>query len=198
VSDTFTFDPVQHTYRLNGVVIPGITFVLKNTGFVDNTWFKPEHSARGHAVHAACQFLIEGNLDWSTVHPEILTRVKGFEKFLHDFNPGLISAETPMYSAMWKFGGTPDLVLEIPNRRSQWIVDIKSGKSGLAAKLQTAAQDILVQETLGRGTYDRFVLELPKEGCYTLIPHTDRTDKILFLNALAAINRRVNEGELKI
>ena len=124
MSETFTFDPVQHRYTLNGVVIPGITFILENTGFVDKSWFKPEHAERGHAVHAACQFLIEGNLDWPTVHPEILPRIKGFEKFLHDFKHGLVSAETPMYSSMWKFAGTPDLVLEIPNRRAQWIVDI--------------------------------------------------------------------------
>lgn len=194
--DVFNFDPENHRYTLNGSVIPGISFILENTGFVDKTWFRPEHAARGHAVHACCQFLIEGNLDWSTVHPDILPRIRGFEQFLLDRKPKLIVAEQPMYSSSWRFAGTPDLVLEVPGEKQQWIVDIKSGKSGLASRLQTSAQDILVRQHCGEGVYLRFVLELPEAGSYKLISHRDFTDRTMFLNALAMVNKRLNEGEL--
>lgn len=197
---SFEFDHVVHRYTLDGVTIPGISFVLENTGFVDKTWFRPEHAERGHAVHAACQFLIEGNLDWSTVHPDILHRVREFERFLADFKPRLILAEKPLYSSAHRFAGTPDLVLEIEGERC--VVDIKSGKSGLAAKLQTAAQMILVRydKTIGpeAGIIKRFVLELPDEEKYKLIPHINHNDGTMFLNALSMIHRRINEGELAI
>jgi len=192
------FDTIAHRYKLDGVMIPHISFVLEQTGFIDKTWFKPEHAERGKAVHSACQFLIEGDLDWSTVHPEILPRVKGFEQFLIERKPTLILSEKPLASKEWRFSGTPDLVLEVPGDRVQWIVDLKSGASGIAAKLQTAAQEILVKEECGNGIYKRFVLELPKDGGYKLIPHDERMDKLMFLNALAMVHRRLNEGEIKL
>lgn len=193
--DVFHFDPESHRYKLNGAVIPGISFVLENTGFVEKTWFRPEHAARGHAVHACCQFLIEGNLDWSTVHPDILPRVKAFERFLDGSRPRLILAEKPLYSKTWMFGGTPDLLLEIAGRIT--IIDIKSGASGLAAMLQTAAQGILLMERLEfKQPPARYALELRRDGGMRMVHHSNPGDKIMFLNALAITNRKINEGEL--
>lgn len=193
---SFEFDPATHSYRLDGVLIPGISFVLENTGFIDKTWYKPEHAERGHAVHAAAQFLIEGNLDWSTVHPDILPRVKGFEKFLGDYKPKLLLAEKPLYSTVHRFAGTPDLVLQMGG--GIFVVDVKSGKSGLAACLQTAAQKILVEEHGIKPVIIRDALELPKEGGYKIVQHKDRGDSTMFLNALAMIHRRINEKELSL
>lgn len=188
------FDPVEHRYILDGVTIPNITKVLELTGFVDKTWFKSEHAERGRAVHSACQFLIEGDLDWETVDPAILPRVKAFQEFLNTYKPELVLAEVPLYSKLG-FAGTPDLVLRMDGINSVW--DIKSGKSGLAAKLQTAAQQILIEE-MGVKIEKRFALELPANGKYKPVPHEEKGDKVMFLNALGFVNRRINEGELKI
>jgi hypothetical protein len=197
--DSFEFDPESHRYRLNGVGIPGISFVLENTGFVDKTWFRPEHADRGHAVHAACLYLIQGDLDWGTVHPDILPRVKGFEEFwrgMQPLIPVVLLAEKPLYSTVYQFAGTPDLVIE--TRVGVKVIDIKTGKAGLAAKLQTAAQSVLVEERLGVKVGERYALELPEEGGYRLVKHDDRGDKTMFLNGLAMVNRRINEKELSL
>lgn len=197
--DVFVFDPDAHRYTLNGVGIPGISFVLEKTGFVDKTWFRPEHADRGHAVHAACLYLIQGDLDWATVHPDILPRLKGFEAFwesLRRFIPTVLLAEKPLYSTVYQFGGTPDLVVE--DRTGVTVYDIKSGKSGLAAKLQTAAQTVLIEERLGVKVAERYALELPEEGGYKLVKHDDRGDRTMFLNALSMVNRRINEKELSL
>lgn len=197
--DTFEFDPEAHRYRLNGAVIPWISFVLEKTGFVDKTWFRPEHADRGHAVHAACLYLIQGDLDWSTVHPDLLPRIKGFEAFWQDlrrFAPTVLLAEKPLYSTVYQFAGTPDLAVEV--REGVKVFDIKSGKSGLAAKIQTAAQAILIEERFGVKVVERYALELPEEGGYKLVKHDDRGDRTMFLNGLAMVNRRINEKELAI
>jgi hypothetical protein len=196
IPDVFAFDPEAHRYTLNGTVIPGITSVLDKTGFVDKTWFTPESANRGRAVHAACQYLIEGALDWDSVHPDILPRVQAFGKFLDGVRPELILAEQPLYSTTWKFGGTPDLVLRI--RGLNAIVDIKSGRSGLAAMLQTAAQSILVHERKGIACTLRYALELTAAGGFRVVQHVNPGDTTMFLNALAMIHRRVNEKELSI
>lgn len=192
----FEFRSLDHSYWLDGIRLPSITQVLRHTGFIDPRWYTEESRARGVAVHACCQFLIEGNLDWSTVHPDILPRVRGFEKFLGDYKPKLLLAEKPLYSAVHKFAGTPDLVLQMGG--GIFVVDVKSGKSGLSACLQTAAQKILVEEHGIRPVIIRDALELPKEGGYKIVQHKDRGDTTMFLNALAMIHRRINEGELSI
>ena len=194
----FLFDPETHRYTLNGVALPGITQILKLTGFVDGSWFTDEARDRGKAVHSACWFLAEGDLDWSTVGPDILPRVKAFEQFLNDYTPKLIMAERPLYSAMFGFAGTEDFFFEIPGLGGECIIEVKTGRAGLAAKLQTAAQRILIEENQGIKKANRFGFELSKEGRYKFVPHTDGTDKVMFLNAVAMIHRRINEGELKI
>jgi hypothetical protein len=178
------------------MLIPGISFVLENTGFVDKTWFKAEHADRGKAVHAACLYLMEGKLDWATVHDSIRPRVEGFQAFLEKFRPEIVLAETPLYSQTRLFAGIPDLALKMLG--GIYCNDIKSGKSGLAAKLQTAAQKILLEEN-GYGPIDhRYALELPAEGGYKMVHHFDRGDEPMFLNALAMIKRRINEKELAL
>ncbi len=193
------FDEVAHRYTLNGVAVPNITFVLEHCGFVDKRWFPPDAAQRGRAVHAACQFLIENDLDWSTVDPAILPRVQEFERFLDHFKPRLILAEKPLASKLYSFAGTPDLVLDLGGVMT--VVDIKSGASGLAAKLQTAAQKILVEEAypavIGK-IGKRFALELPADGKYQMVQHSDMGDKVMFLNAVAMIHRRLNEREISL
>ena len=199
--DVFQFDAASHRYRLNGVLIPGISFVLEQTGFVDKTWFKPEHAERGHAVHAACLYLIEGKLDWATVHESIRPRIEGFKVFMEKYRPYVLMAEKPLYSGVHGFAGTPDLVFEPYGQGGGvWVLDIKSGRSGLAAKLQTAAQAILAAEALGPHVpiHARYALELPAAGGFKLIQHTDRGDRDMFLNGLAMVKRRINEGEIAL
>lgn len=198
IGDPFQFDEKTHTYTWFGVKVPGISFILKSTGFVDTTWFTDEHRDRGHAVHRAAELLMFGELDWSTVHESILPRVKGFETWFHKIKPKVLMCEKPLYSNVHGFAGTPDMVVDVNGE--MWIPDVKSGKSGLAAKIQTAAQGILVAENMGMGCpiFKRFALELPADGGFKMVPHEDRGDRVMFLNALAMVNRRVNEKELSL
>ncbi len=197
IGDPFQFDEKTHTYTWFGVKVPGISFILKATGFVDTTFFTDAHRDRGHAVHRAAELLMFGELDWSTVHESILPRVKGFESWFQKFKPKVLMCEKPLYSKTHGFAGTPDMVVEVNGEI--WVVDVKSGKAGLAAAIQTAAQKILADESEGFITVNkRFALELPKEGGFKMVPHTDRGDRDMFLSALAMVNRRVNEKELAL
>lgn len=193
----FVFDAEAHRFTLGGVAIPGITKTLALTGFTDPTWFTDEARDRGTAVHRACWFLAEGDLNWSTVDPAILPRVKQFEAFLDEYKPKLMMAERPMCSRLYRFGGIPDFVFSFGGELS--IVEVKTGRGGLAAKLQTAAQKVLIEENNAHVKIDRrYAFELSGNGGYKFRPHTDPGDKTMFLNMVAAVHRRVNEGELKI
>lgn len=193
---TFLFDEETHRYTVKGVAVPGITQVLKLTGFIDDSWFTDESRDRGTATHRACWYLAEGDLDWSTVSPAILPRVEAFRDFLDEYRPKLVLAEKPLHDALYGFAGTEDFVFELS--RGPAIIEVKTGKAGLAAKLQTAAQKILIEEHLGLKNVLRFGFELTKAGRYRHVPHTDHGDKPMFLNMVAAVHRRINEGELII
>jgi hypothetical protein len=52
-SAVFRFDAVNHEYidPSSGSVFPHITGMLQQTGWIDDTWYTEESSARGRAVH---------------------------------------------------------------------------------------------------------------------------------------------------
>lgn len=196
--DDFVYDDAEHIYRLRGTVIPSITQVLKLTGFIDDTYFSEWYAKRGTNVHLACQYLIEGDLDMGSVDESIRPRVERFEKFLSERKPQLIFAEVPLVNRIFRFAGTEDLFVNLDGVLS--LIEIKSGKAKLAAKLQSAGQKLLINcipQYAGK-VVRRFALELPEKGNYKLIPHGDRSDEIMFLNAVGMVHKRINEGELNL
>lgn len=185
-----------HRYSVGDVTLPSITKVLKLTGFIDSTWFTDEARERGKKTHKACWYLAEGDLDWRSVDLACMARVDAFDRFLREYQPTLLAVERPLHSAVYNFAGTPDFLFNIAGRPA--LVEVKTGKAGLAAKLQTAAQKVLVEENLGVTNVIRYGFELTKEGRYRFVPHNDHGDRAMFLNMVAAVHRRINEGELKI
>jgi hypothetical protein len=188
------FDESAHRYTVGGVVLPSITQILKLTGFIDDRWFTEYASQRGTATHLACRYLAEGCFDWK-MDEAIVSRVVQFDKFLQTHKPELLAVEVPLHSEIYGFAGTEDFLFMLGGIPS--IVEVKTGGHGLAAKLQTAAQLVLIEEAWGI-TAKRFVLELPEDGPFKLITQNDRMDRTMFLNGLAMVNRRVNEKEITL
>lgn len=198
VGNDLAFDEEAHRYLLKNRPIPGLTSVLTLTGFVDKTWFTEEGRDRGTRVHAACQYLAEDELDWATVGEDILPRVKAFERFLEEYKPTLLGAEWLMASRVYGFGCRHDFLFDVPALGGPGIYEVKTGAAGLAAKLQTAGQKVALEENFGFKNLKRFGFELNREGKARLIPHTDSADRPMILNAVAMVNRRINEDGLKI
>ena len=65
VSSELQFDPVEHRYTRNGVIVPGVTDVLKGCGLIDDRWFTDEGKWRGSRVHLACAFDDENDIEES-------------------------------------------------------------------------------------------------------------------------------------
>lgn len=83
---TLTFEEDTHTYRLDGMVVPSVTQILKELGFVDFSGIDPEvlrkKAELGTYVHKCCELLFQQDLDIENVDPEALGYVRAFEKFL--------------------------------------------------------------------------------------------------------------------
>ena len=48
---TLHYDPETHIYTVDGEVLPSVTQILKDMGFIDVTWFNDYARERGSLVH---------------------------------------------------------------------------------------------------------------------------------------------------
>ena len=106
------FEPITHTYRFSGVVIPSVTQILEATGIIDYSMIPPATRnmalKRGSLVHAAIQFDIEGDLDWETLDPVLVPYVEAARHFRADYGLGEGFVEFRGYNPKWRFAGTLD------------------------------------------------------------------------------------------
>lgn len=67
----FRFDEKTHTYSRGGIIVPGCTRILDHAGLSNYDMVRADilerRCALGKAVHSACHFLDEKDLDWTTV-----------------------------------------------------------------------------------------------------------------------------------
>lgn len=189
----FKFHKENHTYTLGNVILPGITSVLKECGLTpeyygDNT----EARTRGSRVHAFTHYLDESDLDWAQVKDEEMGYVLAYERWKKQtgFMPVLI--EKPMYHAIFLFAGTPDRVGRLPDG-TKAIVELKTGQIQPAAALQTAAQEMLVND----GRHMRVAVQLNADGTFKMQIFKDYRDASMFLSALAIYQWRQSNGLIK-
>lgn len=91
--------------------LPALTNILKAVGIIDTRWFKPEHAARGKAVHRALELIDKGELDWGSVDPRMYGYIEAYLKFKEKYFGGSYAAiEEPTYHKQKLYGCTPDRV----------------------------------------------------------------------------------------
>ena len=172
------FDPITHTYILNGQPVPSVTTILKDMNFIDTTWFTDYGRDRGKLVHKIIHWHITGELDESTIDPELQGYFDAWKAF--EDASGFVSTETekPLASELYRFAGTPDIIGKFKDYGE--VFDIKTGPVAPWTGLQLAAYEILAGRPL-----KRYALQLNKNGKYSLKPFAKRQDRQIFLAALA-------------
>lgn len=188
----FIFDPKSHIYRLGDVRLISVTESFRLAGLADYRWFTEYGRARGQAVHLAVKYLIEDDLDFSSLDPIIRPYVFAAVDFLKwsKFKPLLSLCERPLYHPSFLYAGTPDLVGVMLGHVA--LIDIKTGNCDLA-DMQTAAYSMfpVTFELKPR----RYTLKLNDNGTFRLLPHVGTGDFNRFLQGLAKA-REVLKGEM--
>lgn len=185
------FDPVSHTYRVNGVVVPHVTGIL--SPLVDLSKIPPDALERarqeGVAVHKMVELDCAGTLDVDAL-PEWMRPVyRAWQEFkaMSGFVPVL--SEFQGYSPTFGYAGTLDLVCELPNLRD-WpgaaLLDVKrSLLAGPVIGLQTAAYEALIRSDKAMPRIRRRgALRLNKDGKLRLEPFDDPSDFTVFSSLL--------------
>lgn len=174
---TLTFEKDTHTYRLDGVVVPSVTQILKEFGLVDFSGIDPDvlkkAADRGTYVHKCCELIFHNDLDIDAIDPEAVPYVQAFQKFLaeqcgHD-GFKIIEMEKAIFHPFLRYAGTLDILAE--RFKEPWIIDIKTGAPQISYALQTAAY-----ENCFPAVHKRACLYLSRDGKYRLHPYTDGND----------------------
>lgn len=199
-----TFDDASHTYRLDGQVLPSVTQVLRDNGLGgDFSHVSPailEHARqRGTAVHAAAHYLDEGDLDESTVAPEIRPFLDAWQAFKAERRVELLALEQRVACPVYRVAGTIDRVARVPGLRGAILIDLKTNTPHGAA-YQLAGYKLLAQHLkplIGSGFFvDRWAVELHPERTvpYTIHEYRNSRDRDVFLAALTLTHERARLG----
>lgn len=194
MENKLTFDEALHQYKLDGVIIPSVTQVLKGAGIID---FSMIPVAR---LEAACQFGIaahratalsdKGTLDEVALDDNLRPYLSGWRLFRQEYGfvPDII--EQPMYSRIYRVAGTPDRIGKWRIDDSIIIPDIKTGSAlSPANALQLAAYEMIVKENLTKKEkIKRLSVLLTPDGKYKIQEYKDKNDINVFLSALSVYN----------
>ena len=102
------FDPIEHTYTVNGKQKISVTTpigLLKNFDNIDPAVIEKAR-IRGQAVHAATE-LWDSN-DLGECDPKVLSYLNGWINFVTDTGFIVLLSEEPVYSAIYDYTGTLD------------------------------------------------------------------------------------------
>jgi len=189
------FDEEKHEYTLAGRVIPSVTQLLKDAGVLQFGVGELANEAammRGKAVHAACHYLDEGDLNWKSVSDEIIGFVFAYEKFKEEtgFKPDRI--EERLFHPSLMYAGTLDREGTWKLSKNRVLIDLKTGQDQPGYALQLAGYDLLLPTlTLPR---ERFGVELYADGSFKLIDHNEESDRDIFLSIVSLWWWKQNHG----
>lgn len=159
---------------------PRVSSILAGAGLIDTSFFPEGVAARGTAVHRACEYLDQGDLDEASVDPVIVPAVSAYRRFLAEVRPEILAIEEAVVNETYRYRGTLDRRVRINGREG--ILDLKGICEAPHHGPQLAAYAGCFARPLGRWN-----LYINGEH-YKLIERTDREDWRIFLAALTLTN----------
>jgi hypothetical protein len=144
------FDANRHEYidLTLGEIVPHITGMLEETGWIDARWYTEDSSERGRAVH---QLTADYDLGAIEDPRTVTSKYKGWllahVKVMAMIRPTWRHVEEPLVSRLHHYGGRPDRAGLVYAAES--VLEVKSGAREKSHRIQTALQAILVGEEIG-------------------------------------------------
>jgi hypothetical protein len=183
-----TLDEATHTYRTaEGVVVPGVTTILRAAGLIDTRWCTDYGRDRGTLVHLACEYDDRGILDDATVDDAIKGYVEAWRCFKATARFTPESMEVVVHNETYGYAGKYDVAGTMHG--SKVIVDRKTGTVYPATGLQLAAYERCMGEP-----HKRMAVELHEDGKFKVEMYTDESDWQVFCATLAVYNWKQRKG----
>ena len=154
----FEFLEDEHIYKLDGIVIPGVSNILSPLSDFSGVHpdFMKQACEFGNHVHKAVELYLSGELDEENLDPHLKNIVEQFkvwkeENIKFHFSEAIV--EKPSFHPGLKYAGTPDMVFVYDA-----IIDFKTRKTDpIKDILQLSAYEAFYGKP---GTHRLIVLEL--------------------------------------
>ena len=175
--EELTFEEASHTYRLDGLIIPSVTTVMKPLseayyGGIDAKVLG-RAANRGSAVHSAIDIYAKfGIID---IEPELEGYFEAFLAWYKDYEVKPYATETKTYNRALMYAGTVDM--SCSERGVDTMADFKTtaSYSPMLCGVQLEAYE-RAQESHGIKYQNRAIIQLKKDGTYRR--HTDFPPRI--------------------
>lgn len=193
------FDPITHTYHTDsGMRLEGVTDILQ--GELGGFEGFPEGAAmRGTNVHNAIQYWNEGDLNESTLTPEIASYLECFKRAKAHHKIKILQNEVMRYHHKYLYSGRLDSIVEIDGVKG--IIDYKTGMPDKRNKWQLAAYLEYMRHEIPdlKGRWNLYLKPDHYEGGlgFKLEEHTGARDFSEFLALLSAYTIKKNNGYIK-
>lgn len=135
-----------HQYSTpDGRIVPGVTSILSQTGVSVDYEALPDREAIerqraiGTAFHADSHALCDGDLDWNTIHPDVLPYVESWAICCENKKLVPLSRERRVFDPVLWYAGTLDGIFLVEDEGKRVLIDLCIGDATAAAKrFQTA------------------------------------------------------------
>lgn len=183
---TFEFDPATHIGKVNDVLWPSTTQLIREFRLIDYSRVTPAHLEKkrliGIRVGAATVMLDNGTLDeahFNSRFPECVPYLEGYRKFrvIENFEP--LYKEKRYFSTKWRFHGAPDEYgIHLGTfGKDHALIDYKcTWRLYSSTGPQLSSYGMLVEECLWIKVKKRFGLLLKPTGNYELTEFKDPRD----------------------
>jgi hypothetical protein len=196
------YDAEKHLYFIDGVNIPSFSEIAKANGLFDYSSVSEEvmEASRqfGSAAHKACQLWDMGQLDEDSLSAPLVPYLDGWKKFCSNFGVVIYPQwiETPIFSAKYQFGTTPDRIVSIGNKMT--VIEIKTTTTvQKAVAIQTAAQKLAFEENYG-SIRQRIAVQLVGKGKYKIHEYKKLSDETTFKSAVNIYYFKKESGLWKV
>ena len=189
-SKVLTFDEDKHIYRLNGIIVPSVTQVMKPLS--DETYRDVDSkvlrraAGKGTAVHNA----IENYLDFGIedVDPDYSGYFMAFLRWFDEYKPQVIATEYRLYHKFMGYAGTADLICDIGGKL--YVIDYKTTQriEELLVKVQLKAYSQALG-SLGAEPKRAASLHLKKDGTFDFQAHDGGVESWQVFSSLLTVLR---------
>lgn len=194
----FTFNPETHEYFVDGIKYPGVTDIIKAEGVSNFDMVNPAvlEAARdfGKKGHKMIEFWNLGKLNEDKLSAPLKPYLESWKQFVSDYKVEIIAVETKLYSKIWRYAGTLDVVAKMKGLLS--LIDVKFSKQLYSSvDLQTGGYAKLWEDNNKEKIKKRYCVR-PTEKRAKVDPLTETTDTSVFLSALQMYRWKERKGLL--
>ena len=191
-----TFEEERHIYKLNGVIIPSVTTLMKPLteevyGGIDEAVLRVA-AEKGTAVHNAIENFIQFGIE--DIDEKFEGYFKAFLKFWKEVRPRVLKTESKVYHKIYRYAGTTDIVADVGGKLTiiDWKTSSRIEKALTGVQLEGYAR---AYESQGVEVEGKAIVHLKKNGDYAFdqdYPLRD-TERLEILGDLIAIRNYVNK-----